>query len=388
MTSSSVSSPPRLYHKADSFVAWSGGCDDHAAFSARIFALQKRLVDDVNAQDAHRRAILEQACADLLNPERASSFRLRPHIIEELRRVSDEDLSRYLFYRYRYDVFPIEKRLDAFPPCLQIEPTSICNYRCVFCFQTDVAFTRKANGHMGQMSFDLFKQVIDQIVGQVEAVTLASRGEPLLCRDIDKMIAYAAGKFLGFKINTNAWFLDEAKSHALLAAEPNTLVFSADAADPALYRTLRVNGDLDRVLSNIRRFQEIRARHYSSNRTIVRVSGVRYSNDQNFEEIEAFWRALADQVAFVDYNPWENAYEAPENGVETPCSDLWRRCFVWWDGRVNPCDVDYRSTLAIGSIVEKTLSELWRGENYEQLRKKHLTQHRQKITPCRGCAVV
>jgi hypothetical protein len=52
------------------------------------------------------------------------------------------------------------------------------------------------------------------------------------------MLAYVSGKFLAFKINTNASYLDEKKAHAILASEPNTLVFSADAADPELYAKL------------------------------------------------------------------------------------------------------------------------------------------------------
>ena len=259
-----------------------------------------------------------------------------------------EEFGRYLFYRYRYDVFPTIHEVDTFPPCLQVEPTSICNYRCVFCYQTDPALTSPRNGQMGMMSVETFRDIVDQAAGRCEALTLASRGEPLMARDIDAMIAYAAGKFLAFKINTNAWFLDERRAHAILQADPGTLVFSADAAAEPLYSTLRVNGRLDRVLENIRRFHHIRERHYPQARVITRVAGVRYGAGQNLAEMESLWGDLVDQVAFVDYNPWENTYERAVNDVAAPCSDLWRRMFVWFDGRVNPCDVDYRSTLAVG----------------------------------------
>src|SRR5262249_46665505 len=121
---------------------------------------------------------------------------------------------------------------------------------------------------------------------------------------------------------------------------------------------------------------------------ITRVSGVRYTSEQNLGEIESFWRDYADQVAFVDYNPWENAYEVPANGVTKACSDLWRRLFVWWDGRVNPCDVDYKSNLSRGSITEATISEIWRSDGYENLRRAHVDGSRQSLSPCKGCAVV
>ncbi len=378
-----------IYTKDNSFLGLSGIDQETTVILNRVKNLSSQL--DGMKLDSHRKTILRQACTNLLSGEsyaEGDGFWLRPHIIEELRRVSDEELSQYIFYRFRYDVFPAKKKLDAFPPCVQIEPTSVCNYRCVFCYQTDPKLLDKNAGHKGRMDLGLFKKVVDQIEDEVEAVTLASRGEPLLCKDIVGMLEYIAGKFLGFKINTNAWYLDEQKAHAILAAEPNTIVFSADAADDELYAKLRVNGRLDKVLENIRTFADIKAKHYPKSRTITRVSGVKFSNQQNFSSIKAFWKDYVDQVAFVDYNPWVSVYDAEKTNVDTPCSDLWRRTFVWWDGRVNPCDVDYLSHLTVGNIKEKSLSDLWTGEEYQALRKTHLDNDRKGLMPCRNCSLI
>ena len=53
-----------------------------------------------------------------------------------------EKVPQYLYHRYRYEIFSQKKILDNYPPYLQIEPTSICNYRCVFCYQTDNVFNK------------------------------------------------------------------------------------------------------------------------------------------------------------------------------------------------------------------------------------------------------
>ena len=336
--------------------------------------------------------VLTRALRDLKVPENErgpETFYLRSHVFEEIERVDEKDLPRYLYHRYRYDVFPKTKELDAYPPCVQIEPTSICNFRCVFCFQTDPLLTLRKNGHAGQMSLDLFKTIVDQIEGHVDFVTMASRGEPLLTKNIDQMLAYASGKFVGLKMNTNATFLDETKAHAILQAELNTLVFSADAADAETYAQLRVNGDFEKVMGNIKRFKEIKERDYPNSRLITRVSGVAFDRErQDHKAIETFWGDYVDQVAFVDYNPWENAYESAPNGVDEACSDLWRRCFVWWDGKMNPCDVDYRSFLCPGTVENESLSDIWTGRGYSTLRAKHLEVQRQSLTPCRGCVSV
>jgi len=332
--------------------------------------------------------ILRQACHDIgtgSSSDAEDLFSPGDLVVQDIIRLSDDDLPRYLFYRYRYDMFPRKHMVDDFPPCLQVEPASVCNYRCVFCYQTDKEFTDPKSGHMGMMKLDLFQRIIDQAEGQCEAVTLASRGEPLLNPRIKEMLAYAGGKFLALKLNTNAFYLTEDICHAILQAGVNILVFSVDAASEPLYSRLRVRGDLERVVSNIRQFHRIRLHHYPQSRTLTRVSGVKFCEDQDFESVEAFWRGYVDQVAFVTYNPWENTYQKPPNDIDTPCSDLWRRMFVWFDGTVNTCDIDYRSTMAIGSAKTERITDIWKGDRYSVLREAHLAGQRRCSALCRQC---
>ena len=139
--------------------------------------------------------------------------------------------------------------------------------------------------------------------------------------------------------------LDEAKCLAILAGGVKTVAFSVDAADDPLYSKLRVNGKLSTILENIELFQKIRQTEYSSLPIITRIAGVKVSDEQDLDSMHKVWGDLVDQVAFVEYNPWENVYSQPSSGLDAACSDLWRRMFVWWDGKTNPCDVDYKSTL-------------------------------------------
>ncbi len=380
-----------IYEKHNSFVEIRYQHKDAlAATMKRIDGV--RSGDDLAGEmsEAHRQ-IFNQVCKDLLDPDQQDNllrFSLSPSVVEEIATYSDSDLPRYLVHRYRYEIYPQKKILDDYPPYLQIEPTSICNFRCVFCFETDPTFTDKTQGYMGQMALDLFKNIIDQAVGNIEFISLASRGEPLICKDIVPMLEYTRGKFLNLKINTNASLLDEAKCHAILAGGVKTVVFSADAAEEPLYSKLRVNGNLSVVLNNIENFQKIRQTQYPDLPVITRVSGVKFSDEQDIDSMQAVWGGLVDQVAFVQYNPWENVYSQPANDISKPCSDLWRRMFVWWDGKANPCDVDYKSTLSQGLIKELSLSELWQSTGYEELRADHINNKRESRKPCTACTVV
>ena len=337
----------------------------------------------------NRTELLGQVCADLDGSSSSKElFHITPFVADEMFLLSDEELPRYIFHRYRYEIFPTDHRLDNYPPYLQIEPSSICNYRCVFCYQTDEKFSEKKSVHMGSMGLDLYKNIIDKAEGNIEFLSLASRGEPLICKDFTEMMEYSIGKFLNLKVNTNASLMTEAHCHALLCGGARTIVFSADAAEEPLYSQLRVNGKLDRVLRNIERFQNIRETQYRSCPIISRVSGVLVKELQNMESMKNLWGGLVDQISFVKYNPWENVYDSPLSQVSQPCSDLWRRMFIWFDGTVNPCDTDYKSMLKVGNVKDQPLTKMWRNKDYNLLRETHLSKQRNGLSPCNRCVVV
>ena len=88
---------------------------------------------------------------------------------------------------------------------------------------------------MGYMDLALFKKIIDQLEGNVEAITLASRGEPTLHKQLPEMLKYMQGKFLALKINTNASLMTDELIHTILSNDIQTISFSIDAADKELY---------------------------------------------------------------------------------------------------------------------------------------------------------
>ena len=59
--------------------------------------------------------------------------------------------------------------------------------------------------------------------------------------------------------------------------------------------------------------------------------------------------------------------------------------FVWWDGKVNPCDVDYKSYLSVGNIKNDTISKLWTSDVYNDYRNKQLNLDYSSIGSCKDC---
>ena len=380
----------KIYRKYNSFI----GLKLKKKYDKSDFLNNLRLIlsNDNNLVDLSQyyKKILNYIKKDLFlsGTKERPRFNLNPNVVKEIQSIESNQVPKYLVHRYRYEIHPQIRLFDDFPPYLQIEPTSICNYRCVFCYQTDNKFNKRSGGHMGHMKLKTFKMLIDQAEGNIEFISLASRGEPLLCPDFKEMLMYTKNKFYNLKINTNASMLDEKMSRAILESGVKTLVFSADAANSNLYNILRVNGKLEKVVENIKKFQKIRIKDYPKSKIITRVSGVKVNNQQDLGDMEKFWGDVVDQVAFVDYMPWENVYQCKYSGIQIPCSDLWRRMFVWWDGKVNPCDIDYKSKLSVGNIKNNNISELWKSSQYNMLRYQHESKLRNKASPCNKCVLI
>jgi radical SAM protein with 4Fe4S-binding SPASM domain len=293
----------------------------------------------------------------------------------------------YILYRYKFKVYPAQRKAAAFPVYINVEPTSICNLRCTMCFQSDATFTTKEN--MGMIELGFYRDLIDQAqAGGTKALTLASRGEPTLHKDIGAMLQYATGKFFDLKLNTNATRLTEKMSHEILSSGVNELVFSVDAADKVLYEQIRVGGNFDDVLANIRRFHEIRAKHYAGSKLRTRVSGVMSRKDQNPDRFKDFWSAICDQVVAVRATQrWDTYRNPPLRDLVEPCILLWERMHIWYDGQASPCDCDYKSALAIGNVKEAGIAGVWRSAAFQKLREAHLSDRRTTCFPCDRCGM-
>ena len=303
----------------------------------------------------------------------------------EMKLLSEDKLARYFIYRYKFNIYPSMRIVDDYPPCVQIEPTSMCNFRCVMCYQADKTFSNKKMGFMGMMSLDTFKKSIDELEGNIEAITFAFRSEPTMNQNFTDMLEYSNGKFLGLKLNTNASMLTEKMAHALLSSDLQTIVFSIDSKDKEAYEKIRINGNFEKVVANLERSNHIRNTQYSRSDKVVRISGVKINDEQNIDQMREKWGDIADIVAFTNYSPWESAYDNAKNEIETPCTELWQRMFIWEDGKVNPCDYDYKSVLSKWNIKDDSIKSIWNSKLYNDLREKHLNNMRSQIEPCARC---
>lgn len=346
----------------------------------KIISILKQQNSSLKPED---KKILEKLIADFGNNNFSS---LSPQEIQFLNSNPTEIWSEYLIFRYKFNVYPKEHHVANFPNYLLIEPVSICNLRCTMCFQIDQSFSNNKN-FMGMMDIELFKNIIDQAhKGGTKAITLASRGEPTLHPKLGEMLEYCSGKFLELKLNTHANNLSEKLAHQILKSDMTDLVFSVDAYTKDVYESIRVNGIFENVLKNIQKFKEIREKHYPNSTCATRISGVKVNNDLDSHKFKEFWKKYVDHVVMIDMiHRWDTYHNPKEIMAKEPCRALWERMYVWYDGKCNPCDEDYKSELCVGSIKDSTIEEIWNGEKYKLIREAHMNNKRENYFPCDRC---
>jgi len=330
-------------------------------------------------------SVINHSHSDYVNFHDTEKFYLNRQEMDWIVKSADSNVVDYLIYRYKFRVWPRKRILSEFPIHLLIEPTSICNIRCVMCFQVDKSFAQKE--YMGRMPLELFSKVIDEASSNsCKAITLASRGEPTLNKELPLMLELIRKKnFLDVKLNTNATVLSEEICRAILSTGVNELVYSVDAGTKETYESIRVGGKFDRVVQNIDLFNEIRRLEFPDSRTTTRISGVKVNDSQDIKQMAEFWAERVDEVTIKPASPRWDSYNNELTYRLEPCELLWERLYVWYDGKINPCDFDYKSFLSVGNIKETSIKEAWLGKGFEKLREAHSLGKREKLTPCDRC---
>src|ERR1700747_168460 len=98
------------------------------------------------------------------------------------------------------------------PVCLYLETTNRCNLLCTTCPRTYAELEPPAD-----MSWQLFTSIVDQIPNLQRAV-LHGVGDPMLVRNLPRMVRYLKDRGPYVLFNTNGTLLNERNGRALIEA--------------------------------------------------------------------------------------------------------------------------------------------------------------------------
>jgi len=174
---------------------------------------------------------------------------------------------------------------EAPPLCLYLETTNRCNLLCTTCPRTYEELEPPAD-----MSWELFTSIVDQLPGLQRAV-LHGVGEPMLVKNLARMVRYLKDRGVYVLFNTNGTVLTEKSGRAMIASGLDEMRVSLDAATAASYRLIRGKNYFDRILRNVRNFRALQERE---GHTRPRVSAWLTGLKETLVELPAFVRVAAD----------------------------------------------------------------------------------------------
>jgi radical SAM protein with 4Fe4S-binding SPASM domain len=330
----------------------------------------------------------------------------------------------------------------ARPHNVFIEVTNHCNLLCETCPRTFTTYEQPKT-----LAWEDFVRIVDQFPDMERAV-LHGIGEPLLNKDLPRMIAHLKARGVYVLFNTNATLLTDDWARKLIESGLDEIRVSIDGADPKTYALIRGAPLFHKVVGNLKRFVEIQKdRQAATPRSSLWMTGMK----ENIAELPAVIRLAAyigvPEVYLQRMVYYTDADHAPgmldnghglfatfdetvdrivsesealaqslgvrlcASGATTPqhslrgegaivsdtpqrpwaaCTRPWTTAYVTVNGNLLPCCIspfatqDYAS-LKLGNLFERPLDEVWNAERYQEWRSRLLSDH--PHTACAGCGV-
>jgi len=278
--------------------------------------------------------------------------------------------------------------LCNFPPRkIYIEPTNICNYRCVHCVHGG-PMTRKP----GYLDVDLYKRRLDEIehLRLHTKIQFTGVGEPLLHPRWDEIIRHASDKGFFTLMNTNASLLTPERCERLVASGLDYLHVSIDGLSKATYESIRVGGVFENVISNL--FNLFEARHKANGYHLAVILGIVHQS-RNTAERDAFLRYFEKWpfhhvVSGELFNHMGEVEEASKNYQDVQsgpkssypiCNTPWDLLSINCDGHAVGCNYDFDNRFVIGDLKEQGFLELWNSEKMRFFRQAVFDRSYDKI---------
>ncbi len=201
---------------------------------------------------------------------------------------------------------------ESEPVCLYLETTNRCNLLCETCPRTFEDLEPPAD-----MSWELFTRIVDQFPN-IQRVVLHGIGEPMMVKDLPRMVRYLKDRGTYVLFNTNGTLLRPKKGLALIEAGLDELRISLDAAEARTYELVRGKDFFDRIVRNTRDFVALKKSLGATNpRLSLWLTGLK----ETMQQLPAFVR-LAHDVGVPEVHLQRLVYFADGQGLARPESSL------------------------------------------------------------------
>ncbi len=274
-----------------------------------------------------------------------------------------------------------------------IEVHGGCNYKCNMCPQGSEEGREKE--FLKKMSFDDFKMVLDQMEG-VEVVNLDGSGEATLNKNLPLFIAELTKRKIKSYIYSNGFKFRGQFMKDCIDAGLSLFRFSVIGHDYIQYEKTMRSKNFDIVKQNAKSSVD----YVKQTKSDCIIASYHLITTENEDLEVALYRknfidAVGTQAEIWRMHNWSGNHDAPErHGKKKTCGRPFAPDLVVRAGGINgehlavaPCCQTLGSDVAsvLGHLSNQSLSEVWNGEKYEELRTLHREERFDEISYCKNC---
>lgn len=287
---------------------------------------------------------------------------------------------------YLKDILPLDTPLKV-----EIEPTSACNFRCIYCRQSAVNIKSEF------MSMDIFDKVIEGCLNfpnRIKSFNFAGVGEPLLNKNIYKMIENANKIADDTILITNGSLINKENADKLIKSKIKNIRISLQGINEEDYFNIsKFKINFKDFLDNIKYLYENKT---NETKLHLKMPDIAINTE---ERKNVFYELFEDKCDYliiqnicnffndVDYskmNLSENNILGNKIKEIKVCHFPFYSIYVDKSGIVFPCCHMY-GNIDIGNINEESLDYIWNGNRLKNLRINLLTKHIQNTHICSTC---
>lgn len=298
------------------------------------------------------------------------------------------------------DVIPLDT-----PFLFYVDPSSACNFRCLFCPSGHREAIKQSGYPRSVMSLELFEKVIRDL-GEfdrpIKVLRMNKIGEPFLNRKLPQMVACA--KQSGFveciDLATNGSLLTRENMGQLVEAGLDRLNISVEGVNREQY-VQYAGHDMD--------FQKLveHVQWLASNKgdceVTIKIPG-NYLSEGQKEEFFGIFGDYCDRIFIEDIAPiWPFFDVEAASGIQVSkregqykqvlqekevCTYIFYAAAVNADGTVSACCPDWEQKLVVGDVRTEPLKRIWHSPSMNVLRRQHLEGRRCAHGVCSQCGHV
>ena len=290
----------------------------------------------------------------------------------------------------------------ATPFSIHMFVSYFCNFKCNYCLHSLTETQLEGKKFKKQfMDLEVYKKAIDDIAAfgeKIKALIFAGHGEPLLHKDIARMVSYAKEKGIAERVEivTNGSLLTHKLADELIAAGLDRLRISVQGVNAAEYtEVMGKRFDFDKFIQQLEYFYKSK----KETEVYCKIIDIALRSEEQREIFEKIFSAVSDKHAIeyaipfvqeVDNAALKESFECSKQGNAAQpakvCSMPFYMMVLAPNGDVLPCcstDVP----LVYGNVRSSSLKQIWQSALVKGFCRLHLLGNREKHPVCSVCSV-